>query len=267
MTQTDLEFDFLSSVFGRGLAFFLVNCDRSHPDLQRPPIKVFLEEADQIVGASRFCAENDLAAPLRLIRGSSPKSLISLGLMVRTLKASCREESRLAKSPFFFDTDLLLAQTKKTNSDAPDSFDRFRSDSEQMSAIRTKWERISSDFSSIGCSSLAEVARSIGEEGSLSEIGYPILSINRAASILCGRVKSKSSFGSKIAIRPFQSRPTPDWAFSLVDVSERAMGGFPVFDHHIVVGLESEKSDSERTERDFVVIGERDGECYFICSD
>jgi hypothetical protein len=262
-----IESDFVYSVLDRGLADFMARCDRNHPDLQKPPIRGFLEEVDQMVSAGRFCLERGLAVPLELIRRSSPKSLCASSPMVRTLKQNYREESRSAKVPFYFDSSALLKQAERWGADIPSSFDLFSSDKDCVSAIRDDWMLMSSRFSSIGCLSLASAAKFIGEKGSIGDVGYSTLSISMAATILFKRAKGKKALDSKIVACNFKSRPMPQWTHCFVEDSERAMEGFPVFDHHILVCLENDKEDRGLEPCDFVVLGERDGECHFVCSN
>lgn len=125
-----------------------------------------------------------------------------------------------------------------------------------------------SDFLSIGCKAMAESARAEACEFSKDEIGVVKLNIRRAFLMLgksLGVFSSDRTF-HPVAI-PAHSVSLPDWAIRSIEASEKARGGHPMFDHHVVLSFLERPEFPNSLVSGIVILGERDGEFHFVDSD
>jgi hypothetical protein len=259
--------DLLHFVFGHDLGDFLSRCDRRHPDLSSGEASDFLKSTDEIVRVARFCSVESLSTPLGLMAANCPKSFGRLPSMVRALRDAHRDEARSKKSVTRIRLSSICDELKKVGADLPKSFLCFK-DGESISKEPLRdWMAIAARFESIGCHSLANAAKVVSSELRPDGTGFNKMTIRRAALILCKSLGISSESQRGLFVGPALASNLPSSARESVMRSERSLAGFPVFDHHVVVFLSDEGSPLRPADRDFVILGERDGECYFLCSD
>lgn len=261
--KSDSHSDILSSLFGSDVGTFLGRCDRRHPDLADGELSEFLNASDEIVRAAELCLSARLKKPFDLIASACPKSFGRLPAMIRALSEPHRSEARLEKSSASMDLGSICEEVRRLGSDLPESFCRFGSDGEMPNSCSERWSAVAERFRSIGCDSFAEASLALSSECKPDDRGYHRLGIRRAAMILCKRRSASSDSRSSVFVSPVMPSLLPAEARDLVLKSDAAREGFPFFDHHILVSF----SRPEDSARDFVVLGDRDGECYFLCSD
>ena len=253
----------LAIFFGRPIADFMKFCDRSHPDLSRGPMSDFLSKADEVVFAADFCSANELRHPLECLMKSAPRPDFDPFPMTRTLREPHRSAARSEKSVSFF---LPEDFAKSASRDIPSDFSSFKDSCLGLKSLLLKFLSMSEAFQKIGCEVLAEQAGSVASDAGSHLLGHPKISIAHAASIIAAR--SKSVEGSRIMVAPACKVSCPTWVEDILGESDKEMGGYAAFDHHMVVAARaSEEQGRPRVEKDFAVLGEADGTCYFLASD
>ena len=259
-----LDSDRLSLLFGDSASRFLERLNQSHPDILREPFFSFFEELRQTAVCASFCFEKNLDAPLGSIVSCAPKGHHAFFSACRLLDDAGRDEARRNKVPFWFDFQRLRMDPLLSSPDMPSSFDRFKSTSEGGG----RWMEMEADFLSVGCGVMAAAARAEAREFSKDEFGAVKLNIRRAFLIL-GRRLNAFSLGEilhPVAV-PAHSVSLPEWARKSIEISDKAMGGHPMFDHHVVLSFSGRPSFPESLESGIVVLGERDGQFHFVDSD
>lgn len=255
------------SPFGEGLQSFLDRCDRRHPDLKSEPVSSFLRQLDEISKAAEFCAIERLYEPLEILFSRAPKSHPLLLCMTRALKDEHREKARLAKSTSYICFSSLRSEVIKSGDDLPESFCVFRGDRDSARSRSSLWRSAASNFDLIGCSSMSSASARLAEECEPGPFGFFQLSVRRAAQILFKSRGPDGSFPGKIFVGPPCASLLSEDARASLDASEVLLDGFPFFDHHVLLSLRAGDRPGSFAGRDYCLLGERDGDCYFVCSD
>ena len=243
------------SLFGDELASFLERCDRGHPDLKVDPYSSFLAECDEFLRAASFCESAGLRKPLELLREHSPRFLENLVCKARVLKPAHRTAARRSKRRSSIKIKSLRAELEASAEDLPPSFDAFKS-AECPQA--TRWASIASRFDSIGCSSMASSARRLAGDYDCGELGFRRMPLRRAALILCRACGVGHDSEAEVSVIPAVDCDLTGSCAQAADSSDAFLEGFAFFDHHVILSLD---------ECGRVLLGDRDGECYFLFSD
>lgn len=258
--------EILASLFGDDLARFLDGCDRRHPDIRSGEVASFLDDTDEIIRAYRFCLSEGLKVPSELLVRSSPKFFPGLLSKTRVLKDRRRIEARGRKTSMTIDLDQALREARRAGSDLPKSFDSYASADAALGQME-RWRSAAARFESIGCGAMAAGATSLSEDYGREGFGFCRLSIRRAAQILCKRGGVRENYGLRLSVGPAALERLPERHRKFVEDSDRLMEGFPFFDHHVLVSLDSLAPPQSPSAIGLVILGERDGECYFLSSD
>lgn len=251
--------ELLDGLFGACLSIFFRNCDRDHPDLKTGEIADFLNKLDQIHEAALFCHDRGLSEPLEAIRNFAPKSHPRLTTMTRTLKERFRIESRSRKSFVKFDAGSILPSF--IGSARTGAFDPVVLNSDDSARWLVAHER----FSSIGCHRMAAVAKDLSWGGTANRIRLSRFPLPRAVASLCER--TSLSHDGLFWVGPAGLVSLPSQAADAIQACESELDGFPAFDHYFLVAPASGDAPPIRLNEGFFVLGERDGECYFVFSD
>lgn len=250
------------------LSDFMAMLDRGHPDLYREPLASFVRDVDDFSRAASICAAEGLDRPVEALMAAWPKRIPMVPSAARVLLPAHRQRARASKSIFWIDRRPLEREAARHGPDIPRSFDRPSSPRGTHVEPSLFWSAASERFGSIGCGSMAAAAKSLADEFCRDSTGLVRLPIRRAALIL-GNMLGAWDPGS--CLKPFAapagSLPMPEWASGAMDASDELLAGHPAFDHHLVVAFTHGDSEPSPVEGRFVVLGERDGECYFLASN
>lgn len=257
-----MEGEDLASLFGSDLALFLKGCDRGHPDLRAEPFSSFLSGCDDILCAADFCSAEGLEKPLRILRSSAESFLPGLVPKVRTLREPFRTAARLKKSRVCIGLAGICEEAMAEGADLPRSFDHLRPGATDPAEM-ARWNSIASRFGAIGCESLSLAASRMAEDYGLVDAGFHRLPIRRAALIMCKALGLRHDSPVVVSVSPAAAASLPESCAEEIARSDRMMDGFAFFDHHVL--LSAEGPDSVRI--GYAVLGDRDGECYFLFSD
>lgn len=255
------------SPFGSPLSSFMERCDRRHPDLGIEPIRSFIEGADQVSRAADLCIAEGLHEPLKIICSNAPKTHPNILCMTRVLKEDHRRIARFEKSASSISLLTLRDEVRRLGDDLPGSFDLFRGPEAPRRLRAAAWDSASATFDLIGCASMSSASRAMAEECEPGLHGYFRLPIRRAAQILCRSRGMSPSSAEFVSVEPAVRVRLPAAAAEAVEASEGLVAGFPFFDHHVLIRLSPPLDSEGDLARDYCVLGERDGECYFVFSD
>lgn len=258
--------DLLIFLFGVDLGGFLYGCDRRHPDLSTPDFSDFISSTDEIARAARFCATEGLSRPLALISSSCPKAHGILPSMVRALRNPIRTEARLRKSVVDIRLASILKEADRVGSDLPSSFSQFKEMKEGTECKTKDWAGMADRLQSLGCELLASLARESASSLRPDSTGFLKLGILKAAAILCKTTGVDPDYKSLVLVGPACAFPLPSDAKNAIEASESKAGGFPMFDHHILVCLAESAHIPATLSGGYVILGERDGDSYFLFS-
>lgn len=251
-------------LFGPRLAALLSACDLEHPDLSRSPLSEFVGAAEQCAAAFSMCLARGLTLPAEMISAGLLKFDCGMVPMARLLSDGPRRAARETKSSSWISPDPASPPHSAGWRDVPSSFEAF-SEYGQPAADSLRWNEMAGAFAAVGCELLAEMAARLSSEGVRDQLGLARLPVLRAAAILGKRMGPRSA-GLRPFLVPFCRAALPEAAGRAVLATESALSGRPVFDHHLVVSYASREMPSE-IDADFVVLGERDGVCYFVFAD
>lgn len=254
-------------LFGVDLGDFLYKCDRRHPDLSSPEFCDFLGAADEIARVARFCAAERLLKPLSLISASCPKFHGALPSMARALQSAHREESRSRKSPSSVSISSALKEAHRLGADLPSSFVQFKERRGDPEAGSLAWAVMADRFRSVGCDLLASLAKDSAASLTPDSTGFIKLGILKSAAILCKTRGVRPESNRFVLVGPAGGVSLPAPAEDAMKSSDCGSGGLPIFDHHVLVCLAESPIFPSSVLADYVILGERDGESYFLFSD
>jgi len=245
-----------SVFFGRRASEFILNCDRTHPDLRSSEFVEFFSRFDQFAAAASFCVSMGLDAPLDSMLARPPSPPKGLFSMFRVLKEPFRSGARSGKSVLFFSgSEVLSLCGDRIVSRREDSDIYLDSRDREPDLMSSFWDEAARKFGSLGCSLLAEEAAAKADRFRPSGCGFRRLSLFEASIILANKSKLESV---EFALVPLSSDAPPRVSIFLSS-SDHAMGGHAVFDGHVALALSEGGSLPDLDSAELFVLGDRDG--------
>lgn len=257
----------LVSFLGPKMAKFIERCDPSHPELLAGPLRDTFSEAAQLAEIARFCGERGMSFPVARISNCLPRSWPLDIFKARFLKEPYRSLSRSQKRPFSVVSQHFSRALSQLLVDLPSDFSHLFDD---KSEHRQVWSSLSILFRSVGCQNLSSKSEEIAGISFVGPMGFRPVGLNFAAMVLCKRMRFRVvGEHARLSVVDFEGKPASvvarpvgvlsksDLVPVSVTLSESAMDGRPIFDHHIVVCAQGGK----------IFLGERDGIFYFVGED
>jgi hypothetical protein len=255
-------------------------------DLNNPELKAsseLLSDFEELVLVFNHAKENELNSAVRFIAESfknNPDAFASRLVRLnkpRLMNTSELKRLRSAKTSQLITSNTFGLRLEQTWSSVPADFSLYERDFKADDQIR-KAEAAKAKFEQIGCKALASCVSEVLMRSCLNDffLSYRRLSIDYACLILAKLLNcelkdsSLSLRGSPFFVRayPFAdlADSCPPNALKMINDSDL---DYPLFDHHLVlIPMASAKEESKvlaSEEKTAVVLGERDGLCYFIC--
>lgn len=176
------------------------------------------------------------------------------GYAARVLRKPVRDAARATRKEQGVASSGLAKHIRKRLMCCPSGFSHFFT-----GAKVSPMDVAARTFSGMGCSALLEASRRMAEDlyNPTSVFGYKRLAIFDACSIMAKKAGLPEGAAFKVVPLPLPET-LPEPVRSLVEDAEfnRNLLMEPVFDHYLSVVADAGSS---------VVLGERDGKCYFMC--
>lgn len=252
------------SLLGAKMAAFLGCCEPRHPELLSDPLREVFCEATELAEVVRLCAEKGMRHLLSRIRCCSRRDWPNEVFRTRFIKEPHRSFFRSRKRPFSVESQSFFRRFSELMVDLPSDFGHLF---EKKSPYREFWVSRDLLFRAAGCRHLSSISSGLAGTSSVGPMGLKPVSLSLAAMVLCKRMRcvvsgnpnklnAVDSEGSLISVRvsPFDFSSKLSIAPDSLFLSEVAMDGYPIFDHHVVVSSGS----------GCVFLGERDGVFYFV---
>lgn len=257
----------LVSLLGLKMAKFIDRCEPEHPELSSEPLRGSFSEAIQLAEIARFCGERGMSAPVARIGACLPRNWPPDIFRARFLKEPYRSSSRSHKRPFSLVSQHFSRALSQLLVDLPSDFSHLFDD---KSEHRETWSSLSILFRSVGCQTLSSRSEELAGISFVGPMGFRPVGLSFAAMVLCKRMRFRvvgehtrlsvvdpEGKPASVIARPVGVSSKSDLIPASVTLSESAMDGHPIFDHHIVVCSQGGK----------IFLGERDGIFYFVGED